>query len=300
MSNRFRIKSLALLAVVGSALANPHREARADVVYAHTTGGRLISFDSATPGTISGNVPLTGVAGSLVGIDFRPAAPGVLVGVGNNAGVGTIYQINTATGVATSVNTGFVLNGTSFGVDVNPVSDSLRIVSNTGQNLRVSSGGAGVVNTDGALNIGGVTQTGVVAAAYTNAVAGATSTTLHVLQDSSLSADHPLTQNPPNDGDLTSPVPLTINVSQLSGFDIAGDTQAFLSWNGGNQFGTLNLTTGQAVNTGAVGGGFAGQVVGIAIPEPTSMGLSGLAAVGVLRRRRRRQAAAARPVFRPQ
>src|SRR4051812_40227569 len=104
MSNRFRIQSLAVLAVAASALAVPQREARAELVYAHTTAGRLISFDSATPGTLFGNVALTGVAGTLVGIDFRPAAPGVLLGVGNNAGVGTVYQINTATGVATSIN----------------------------------------------------------------------------------------------------------------------------------------------------------------------------------------------------
>ena len=85
---------------------------------------------------------------------------------------------------------------------------------------------------------------------------------------------------------------MAINVSQLSGFDITADNQAFLSWNGGNQFGTLNLTTGQAVNNGAVGGGFAGQIVGISalniVPEPETYALllAGLAALAARGRRR--------------
>ena len=114
-------------------------------------------------------------------------------------------------------------------------------------------------------------------AAYTNSFAGATPTTLYVLQDNQAAGTDLLsTLKPPNDGTLNSVATLTINVSQLSGFDITADNQAFLSWNGGNQFGTLNLTTGQAVNNGAIGGGFAGQVVGIsvsAIPEPETYAL---------------------------
>jgi len=259
--------------------------ARADIVFANTTGGRLISFDSATPGSIFTNVAISGVLGDLVGIDFRPATPTQLYGVGNNNGIGTVYQINTATGAATSVLSGFALTapgvtlGTSFGVDFNPVPDALRIVSNTGLNLRITNGGSGTVNVDAALNINGVTTTGIVDAAYTNSFNGATSTTLFVLQDNPTGTPDVLfTQNPPNNGTLTLPVNLTINVSQLSGFDITADNRAFLSWNGGLQFGSLNLTTGQAVNFGAIGGGFAGQIVGIAVavPEPSSLAMIGM------------------------
>src|SRR5690242_16914569 len=125
-------KLLAILGLALSAWAAPG-VARADIVFANTSGGRLISFDSATPGTLLSNVAISGVLGDLVGIDFRPA-DNMLYGVGNNAGAGSVYRINTATGVATSILSGFGLNGTSFGVDFNPVPDALRIVSNAGQN----------------------------------------------------------------------------------------------------------------------------------------------------------------------
>ena len=269
---------------------------RADPVYASTSGGQLISFDSSNPGLLSSNVSLSGVAGSLVGIDFRPAAPDTLYGLGNSGGVGTIYSINLATGVAAPVYTlTTALAGTSFGVDFNPVPDALRILSNTGQNLRITGFATGtfVTNVDGVLNIGGTTQSGVVAAGYTNSFAGATTTTLFALQDNAAGfPDQLFTVNPPNAGTLNLPVTLAINVSQLSGFDINPVNTAFLSWNGGNQFGTINLTTGGVVNNGAVGGGFAGQVTGISVsvvPEPETYALL-LAGIAALAARGRRSA----------
>jgi hypothetical protein len=287
--------------LLGIPLLMSQATARAATVYANTTGGRLISFDSSSPGTLLSDVPISGVAGGLVGIDFRPATPGTLVGVGNNGGAGSVYQINLLTGVATVIKSGFTLNGTSFGVDFNPVPNALRIVSNTGQNLRITAGGTDVVNTDGSLNTGGsppVPALNVVAAAYTNNFNGATSTQLFVLQDNlTAGTDTLFLQNPPNDGTLTLPVTLSINVSQLNGFDITstGTTnQAFLAWNGGNQFGTLDLTSGVAVNAGAIGGGFASQIVGISVlipvPEPASIvsaGIASLFGVACLWHRRR-------------
>lgn len=280
--------AVALLPVVSPVHAAP--------IYATTTGGQLISFDSSTPGTLLSSVSLSGVAGGLVGIDFRPAAPGMLYGLGNNAGVGTIYSINLASGAAASVYTLTTpLLGTSFGVDFNPVPDALRILSNTGQNLRITGFPTGtfVTNVDGALNTSGTGATGVVDAAYTNSFAGATTTTLFALQDNAAAGtDQLLTVVPPNNGTLNAVATLGINVSQLSGFDIGAGNTAFLSWNGGNQFGTIDLATGAAVNNGAVGGGFAGQITGISVnnvPEPATVTLSAFSLIGCALARRRRQ-----------
>ena len=104
-----------------------------------TTVGSLVTFDSATPNTLIGApVTITGLAGgeTLVGIDYRPSN-GTLYGVGST---NRIYTLNTSTGVATTVGAAgaFKLSGTSFGVDFNPIADRIRVVGNTGQNLRLN------------------------------------------------------------------------------------------------------------------------------------------------------------------
>jgi hypothetical protein len=276
---------------LGVALLCAPSAARAELVYANTTGGRLISFDTATPGTIISDVAITGVAGSLVGIDFRPNG-GALFGLSNDGGVGRVYTINTVTGSATLFYTlTTALNGTSFGVDFNPVPDALRIVSDAGQNLRIASPtgflGALVTNVDTNLSL-----TGVVGAGYINNFAGTTTTTLYDIRvtDSSL-----YTQIPPNAGTLNLVGALGTTTNSQVGFDVSGRTgTAFASLNGGNNFGTVNLTTGAFTNIGAIGGGFAGQVVGmslVTVPEPSSVALLGMGAAGLLGYVRRRRPA---------
>ena len=111
-----------------------------------TTSGRLISFNRATPSSQVGSVAVTGLAGTetLLGIDIRPVN-GVLYALGSNGG---IYRIDPATGVTSLSSTlraaagdddPFTgLSGTSFGIDFNPVPNRLRMISNTGQNLRIN------------------------------------------------------------------------------------------------------------------------------------------------------------------
>jgi len=285
-----RWKIVAALVVALSGLSGV--TADASPILASTITGRLISFDSATPGSLLTDVAITGVAGALIGIDFRPEN-GALYAVGNNAGVGTIYSLNTVTGIAMSVYTlTGALSGTSFGVDFNPVPDALRIVSDTGQNLRITGFPTStfVTTTDGALSV-----TGVVAAAYTNNFAGAVTTTLYDIRltDSSL-----YTQAPPNAGTLTLVGTLGSTTNGLVGFDVSRTGIAFVSLNGGSQFGTVNLATGAFTLIGPVGGGYAGQVNGISavaevVPEPGTvillgLGLASTAVVAFRRRRTRR------------
>ena len=72
----------------------------------------------------------------LVGIDYRPAT-GALYGLGDRGGV---YVVNPMSGRARlRARLNVALEGTQFGVDFNPTVDRLRIVSDTGQNLRPMS-----------------------------------------------------------------------------------------------------------------------------------------------------------------
>ena len=95
---------------------------------------------------------------ALVGMDFR-VQDGQLYGVGNGGG---IYTLDTHTAVATLVSPLTVsLDGYFFGVDFNPAANALRIISNTGQNLRHPFAGplAGQTQTDATLNyVAGTTR----------------------------------------------------------------------------------------------------------------------------------------------
>jgi hypothetical protein len=103
----------------------------------YATDGRnvLMRFDSRFPGVITDRVGVTGLGGNLVGIDFRPST-GEMVGV---AADNRVYVIDADSGAARPVGLPFVpgLSGASFGVEVNPVTDTLRVVSDAGQNIRL-------------------------------------------------------------------------------------------------------------------------------------------------------------------
>ena len=247
-----------------------------------TVSGKLVSFDRATPAQLATNVTVSGMASGEVplGIDVRPA-DGRLYLVGS---LGRVYTIDPATGVATLKSTLSVdstdttspysgLSGGAFGVDFNPVADRLRVVSNTGLNLRINVD-TGATTTDGTINGAAATIT---ASAYTNSFAGTTSTQLFNLDSSSGTL---YLQDPPNNGTLASPVPLGLNFSSANGFDIDGKTNtayAALAVGGRTSLYTVPLaTTGGAPQlVGTIGGGEA--VIGLALlgtPTPSALVLT--------------------------
>ncbi len=265
----------------------------------------LITFDSASPGTVSSPITITGLQGgeSILGIDRRPAN-GLLYGIGSTS---RLYLINPTTGAATQVGSAgaFTLSGTAFGLDFNPVVDRLRVVSSTGQNLRINPNDGTLTATDTAVayaagdpNAGATPR--VVGAAYTNNVIGASLTTLYIIDSNLdiLATQGGINGSPsPNGGQLFTVGAMGFNTSDLVGFDISGLTGVAYAaltppTGGSSQLFTINLTTGAATLVGTIGGGLTitglAASVGSPVPEPTTLLLfaTGIAATGIKMRRR--------------
>lgn len=211
------------------------------VAYGVDVDNNFVAFNPTRPQTQVAK-PITGVQSGerIVGIDMRPTN-GQLYGLG---GTGRLYTINPSSGVATAVGTGTPLpiTGTDFGFDFNPTVDRIRVVSNTGINLQVNPAD-GVAIVDGPLNPG---TPSVTAAAYTNNVAGATST---VLCDIDSNTDMLYRQDPPNAGTLVAVGALGVNTTAVNGFDIgstSGTAFAVLTVGTTGSVYTINLTTGAA------------------------------------------------------
>lgn len=252
--------------------------------FALTVTNKLVSFNRDTPGTIRNSRTITGLQAdeNLLGIDFRPA-DGMLYAVSSTA---RIYTINTETGAATfkaalaadATDTTAPysgLSGTDFGLDFNPVPDRLRLVSNTGQSLRINVDN-GATTTDGAIN-GGTAGFAVSASAYTNSFAGTASTTLYAIDYTN---DLLYVQNPPNNGTLGTPVTLGVDSSANSGFDIDARRNtgyAVFTVGGVRNLYTINLgaTANAATLVGAMGD--TDNLRGLALrtpPSPTVVGLT--------------------------
>ncbi|USA47921.1 DUF4394 domain-containing protein [Acinetobacter sp. C26M] len=195
-----------------------------------TNNGMISSIDRMTPNIIASNVKITGLQSGdeLVGIDYRPK-DSKLYAIGL---LGNIYTLNPSTGVATFVKaliadpTDTIDGNTPFTkilgeanlitVNFNPVADRLRVITNTGQNLRINVD-TGTTITDGAINLAG-SSPAIVAGAYTNAFAGTASTKLYSIDQNS---DRIYLQNA-NAGTLGSSAALgaDINTNGGGGFDI--------------------------------------------------------------------------------
>jgi len=276
---------LLLLAVIVLALPS----SRAESIIALTSGGRLVTVDSATPGTVVKTVPVAGLSEteSLVAIDFRPLTGG-LYALGSS---GRLYVIDAASGIATAVDAAaaFVPLGSRFGFDFNPTVDRIRVTSDADQNLRLHPGTGALAFTDTALayapaDVNAGQNATVVGSAYTNSVAGATST---VLYDIDSNVDALAVQDPPNDGALRTVGFLGVDAIDSVGFDISPTTGiAYASMTADSptspdgltppnaQLFTINLSTGAATSVGAIGDTILlgnDTIIGIAVPPPTRL-----------------------------
>ncbi|MDO1450037.1 DUF4394 domain-containing protein [Rhodocytophaga aerolata] len=225
------------------------------VAYAVDATNHLLVFNpNNTAATVS--KPISGMTpgDKIAGIDFRPLN-GQLFALGTS---GTIYTLNTSSGAAAINGTLSVpLQGTHFGFDFNPTVDRIRIISNTGQNLRYNPNDGSVL-VDGMLNPG---TPAVTASAYTNNFAGATATMLFNIDTNT---DKLYLQNPPNNGTLVEVGALGVNVEAANGFDISGTKgigYALLSSGSNTKLYTIDTATGSAKEVG----NFSYSVQGFAI-----------------------------------
>ncbi|MFB6626311.1 DUF4394 domain-containing protein [Streptomyces sp. NPDC056374] len=207
-----------------------------------TSEQRLVEFTADRPDKTMSLGRISGLSRDtkLVGIDFRVQNE-KLYGVGDKGG---IYTLNTNNAKAVKVSQLTVaLSGMRFGVDFNPAANRLRVISDTGQNLRHNIDDAAAplgTTVDGTLTNPTTppsTAMGVTGAAYTNNdLNAATATSLF---DIDTMADRVSLQSPANAGNLAPTGNLGVNTGPDAGFDIYFDAK-----NGTNRgFATLNLSS---------------------------------------------------------
>jgi hypothetical protein len=241
------------------------RSAKPFVVVGLTDRQRLVAFRSNQPNRVQRLGRVSGLVGdrALIGIDCR-VKDSKLYGVGDQGGV---YRIRLRDARATRVSQLTVpLQGTRFDIDWNPAANLLRIVSDTGQNVRHNLDNAaapipvGQTAADANLSIPPdvPVATGVTGAAYTNNDNDpVTATTLFALDTS---RDQVAIQSPANAGLLAPTGLLGVRPNGDAGFDIHYASQsrgakgyglASLQVNGSRKLYRINLLAGSASKIGA-------------------------------------------------
>jgi hypothetical protein len=173
-------------------------------------------------------VPIQGLQPNevILALDVR-SATGQLYGLGS---LNRIYVIHPVSGNARALGSGPFsppLAGTSFGFDINPEVDRIRVVSDGRQNMRINPEDGAVTAQDNQLaypdgDSGFGINPSVGAAAYTNEEAPR-------LLDIDSARDVLVHQSPANDGRLNTIGPLGTDIQEPVGFDIAADGRGFVA-----------------------------------------------------------------------
>lgn len=264
-----------------SVLPETQGPARKHTVRVVTDNHHLLTFNAGQPGNILSDVPLRGLANGevVLGIDYR-VFKGDLYALGSS---GRIYLVDVQSGQLRPVGKdsfAMPLRGRRFGFDFNPSADRIRIVSESGQNLRAHPDTGALVDydpkadglqvdgtlhyADGDANAGRAPQ--VVAAAYTYNKQDEKITTNFAIdlatgalvRQGSAEGRQPVVS--PNLGKLFTVGSLGVSDLRDAHFDIADIDNAALAVFIGNadsrpQLYDIDLTTGKASRIGRIGKG---------------------------------------------
>lgn len=189
----------------------------------------LVIFNTDTPTDTDPSVTIKGLSAgeNIVGIDYRSSGLLYALSSMNNlylldARSGTLYMKKPLTAASTDITLPFTgLSGSSFAVDFDPQEKQLRVISNTGQNLRINvdDTAKAPTTTDDALN--GIPDVQVSAAAHTNNFTGTTTNTTKLFNLDRNNNQLTL-QTLPSTGTLTAVGALGIPLGNATGFDIVG------------------------------------------------------------------------------
>lgn len=286
LPSRFALSALALTAASGLTACNDRQSQPTTTVIItpvatgnsfaiDNTNGNVISFNRKNSTAVVSNLAVQGLASgeSIVGIDVRGNTA-----TNNNklyvvVNTGALYLLDPSTGFVSNrvalksnaaaptntctpaVSAYTALSGASFGTDFNPTVDRLRVVSDTGQNLRINVD-TGDVTVDCTINTASpATSKNPTAVAYTNATAAATSAASTALFYIDTSTDRLLTTSSANSGTVTEVGALGVDVTAVNGFDIdAADSNrayAVMTTSTGSRtfLYTIDLGTGTATAT---------------------------------------------------
>lgn len=277
------VLSATAVAVMAGCAGMPEAQGplRKETLHVLTQKMELLTLNAGQPGKVLQRTAVTGLppGETLVGMDYR-IAKGVLFTLSS---AGRLYTLDVPSGALKLVGSGagVALQGSSFGVDFNPVADRVRVVSNTGNNLRLHPDTGGLAATDPALAYApGDVQAGqmleVVAAGYTYNKKDDKLTTNYaidrrsgtLLTQGSIEGTQPVVS--PNTGQLRTVGPLGTGPLLDAAMDIADVTgAAFTAVRTANQattkLYTIDLSSGKATLIGTVADGAA--IVGLAV-EP--------------------------------